>query len=137
MTSKSIIKLIKIFCITIIRLVVSAYFAFEFLLFWAPFMGKSFSREDWDYQKQTDSCVRGPMLRDLRKNYLTTGRKKEEIIKLLGKEEETLSDKRLTQNEDCIGYTLGMCSGIGMDFDSLYICFDSAEQLTRTFWLQH
>ena len=74
-------------------------------------------------------CYRGPMVFSLRHYYLKSGMDYSTVRKLLGKPD--------LEKDGCLHYTLGMCSGLGMDFDSLNISFDDERHLTKSFTEQH
>lgn len=74
------------------------------------------------------------MVRDLTRNYLipkTVSRV--EVDALLGQTERTVE----INGQSCLAYTLGMCSGLGIDYDSLYVCFDSNERIASVGHVQH
>lgn len=89
---------------------------------------------DWECVEKEASCPRGGMVRDLTQNHLileTTSR--EEAIALLGEHERTID----INGESCAAYSLGMCSGIGIDYDSLYVCYNAENKITATGHVQH
>jgi len=98
-----------------------------------PFMGKSFDgaawssalscRNDRDCVDKEMACLRGPMYRDLKKNYLFVGTPKAAVTRLIGEPTQTA-------NENCFDYELGYCSGLKIDTDYLRVCFDSSEKVT-------
>ncbi|MFC7519044.1 hypothetical protein ACFQUU_29000 [Herbaspirillum sp. GCM10030257] len=104
-----------------------------FLLHDLPFMGETFNKARWENALRCSSntqcmevemaCVRGPMYRDLKGNYLSDGTTKEDVLRLLG------SAKPDHQNPSCMVYELGMCSGFKMDYDYLHICFDMSDKI--------
>lgn len=73
-------------------------------------------------EKET-SCIRDPMYQNLKRNHLQVGKSEEEIMGLLGNG---------TVNRDtllCTDYDLGMCSGFGIDYDWLHICYDQRKKI--------
>ena len=38
--------------------------------------------------------------------------------------------------EKCLKWPLGMCSGLGMDYDSFVVCFDKSNMVERSFHYQ-
>lgn len=77
-------------------------------------------------------CVRGGMVSDLQRRYLLPGKSRDEVIALLGPGQPTpLPDRR------GIDYSLGMCSGFRVDFDSLIVAFDESDRLTGSWTVQH
>jgi hypothetical protein len=97
-----------------------------------PFMGKSFDgvvwssmlncKNDHDCLDKEMGCLRGPMYRDLEKNYLTVGVPKAAVTRLIG-------EPTLTTENNCVDYYLGYCSGVKIDTDYLRVCFDSNEKV--------
>jgi hypothetical protein len=109
-----------------------------------PFMGESFTQEKWaeagrcegltDFQcaAKENECPRGPMVRSLRRNYLTVGTSRAAVIDLLGPDDFTGVD-----GPECLSWSLGMCSGLGWDYDSLFVCFDEKDLLVDAGHVQH
>ena len=112
----------------------------------SPFRGEAFERarwelegscqglSDWKCVQKEASCPRGRMVRDLIRNYLY--RKlvsRDEVHALLGRTERTVE----INGKSCLAYTLGMCSGLGIDYDSLYVCFDSNDRISSVGHVQH
>ena len=97
-----------------------------------PFNDRTFDEEIWHaYHNSLDSGnPRGNMADDLRKNHLRRGMAKEQVIELLGEPESEKSSQLLE-------YNLGMWSGMGFDYDTLDIYFDSSGRLTETRIVQH
>lgn len=74
------------------------------------------------------------MVHDLTKNYLTPEHvSRDDVYALLGRAERTVE----INGQACITYTLGMCSGLGIDYDSLYVCFDSNDRISSSGHVQH
>lgn len=127
-----------------------AYGGFLFLaVFWAhrsPFVGEPFDPLQWQIagscqglsdgacaQKEA-SCPRGGMVGDIRRNHLIKGvTSRAQIIAQLGAQEYTLDIK----GQSCAAYSLGMCSGLGIDYDSLYVCFDAENRVSFSGQVQH
>ena len=112
----------------------------------SPFRGETFEQGKWELQgrcqglsdgkcaEKQASCPRGGMVRDLTRNYLileTVSR--DEVYALLGRTKQTVK----INEQSCIAYTLGMCSGLGIDYDSLYVCFDTNDRISSTGHIQH
>ena len=112
----------------------------------SPFRGESFEQtkwelegscqglSDWECVQKEASCPRGGMVRDLTRNYLipeTVSR--DQVYALLGQTERTVE----INGQSCIAYTLGMCSGLGIDYDSLYVCFDNNDRISSRGHVQH
>ncbi|PTE13645.1 hypothetical protein [Pseudogemmobacter blasticus] len=109
-----------------------------------PFMGETFTPEKWteagscegltDYQcvmKESD-CPRGPMVRSLLRRHLKAGTTLEAIVDLLGPAGHPEKDA-----SGCMNWSLGMCSGLGIDYDSLFVCFDETDHLIKAGHVQH
>lgn len=74
------------------------------------------------------------MVRDLTRNYLIPESvSRDDVYALLGRTELTVE----IYGQSCVAYTLGMCSGLGIDYDSLYVCFDSNDKISSTGHVQH
>jgi hypothetical protein len=59
--------------------------------------------------------------------HLARGRTtKQEVVEMLG-EGDARGDGRA-----CLTYSLGMCSGLGVDYDDLLVCFDDDNKFERT-----
>lgn len=89
---------------------------------------------DWGCAEKEASCPRGGMVHDLTTNHLvekTTTR--DQVIAMLGPSKYTLE----INGAACPAYSLGMCSGIGIDYDSLYVCFDDTDNISSTGHVQH
>lgn len=104
-----------------------------FVLHELPFMGQTFSKAKWEEAIQCSSkaecmekeisCIRGPMYLGLKRSHLRLGTSKETIIQLLGPATHSQGDP------SCTDYRLGMCSGFGMDYDWLRICYDQGNKV--------
>ncbi|RMC34397.1 hypothetical protein C9E81_14730 [Paracoccus alkanivorans] len=74
------------------------------------------------------------MVRDLLHNYLqpriTTY---EKVAQLLGAKEYDVD----ISGGNCPAYSLGMCSGLGLDYDSLYVCFGKDKKISKVGHIQH
>lgn len=89
---------------------------------------------DWECVEKESTCPRGSMVRDLTNNHLlpqTTRR--EEVIELLGRSTYNVQINGL----ECPAYSLGMCSGIRIDYDSLYVCFNKDGTVASAGHVQH
>jgi hypothetical protein len=116
------------------------------LFFWhvVPFMGETFTQEkwtaggscsgltDWQCVEKESSCPRGPMVRSLLRNHLLMGTERGAVIALLGEE-----DGDFHGQPGCLLWSLGMCSGMKIDHDSLFVCFDDAGRLVESGHVQH
>ncbi|MBN67214.1 MAG: hypothetical protein CMM94_06590 [Rickettsiales bacterium] len=132
-------QLLKMLCVLFVLFLVYAFYQFIH----APFTGAEFNRASWlanarsaeqwyEYRVETrDHCPRGAMYSDLEHNYLTVGKRKADIVTLLGE-----PDFIPNQKEYCIAYWLGFCSGFRIDLDSLNICFKEG-RMAEVYHAQH
>lgn len=116
----------------------------RFLLHELPFMGETFTSEKWaeagncqgltDYhcEMKNSECPRGPMVRSLLRDHLKTGTSREVVTGLLGPALRSEKDAA-----GCMDWSIGMCSGFGWDYDSLFVCFDAADHLVEAGHVQH
>ena len=101
-------------------------------LLW-PLSGEKLNKDAWQRtitDKESSTCYRGEMAKDIIKNHLSAGMKQQEIISLLGKPD---TDKGV----DEIRYILGMCSGLGFDYDALHIYFKKSGEFSHAKIYQH
>jgi hypothetical protein len=86
------------------------------------------SKSDWEQVEKDNQCIKGAMVKDLKNNYFIRGRTtKEEVLLLLGTEVE------IRKLGNCLIYSLGMCSGLRIDYDSLYICFNNKNKVKEVY----
>ena len=117
-----------------------------FVLHELPFRGERFEpvawREagscaglsDWECYEKEDDCPRGPMVRDLLRSHLEAGTKtRAQVVSVIGPSE---ADIRIN-GAICEGYRLGICSGFGWDYDSLYVCYGDDGTVSRAGHMQH
>ncbi|MGD9889152.1 MAG: hypothetical protein AB7S56_07815 [Halothiobacillaceae bacterium] len=127
----------------IIKVVAIAFAAFLFIsgvllgaFVWWSSVGV-FSTEKFNHSKwlapvsdaQDVTCYRGGMAIDIRHRLLVHEQTKQFVKSLLGKPD--------FESETEYRYILGMCSGIGMDYDDLHIYFDNQGKITGTEIIQH
>lgn len=116
-----------------IVIVVVALIGWEYWLYEGGiFRTSSFNETKWKSlnRKTSDStCYRGGMAHDIKTNILRTGLAKIEVENLLGKPDFSRGDVD--------EYFLGMCSGLRIDFDTLYLQFDSEGRLINVQIVQH
>lgn len=96
------------------------------------FRTSSFDAAQWralNRHPDDASCRRGGMAHDIQTNVLRKGLTKAEVIGLLGEPD--------SRKDDVHGYSLGMCSGLRIDFDTLDTHFDSDGSLTTIQIVQH
>ncbi|OBY25393.1 hypothetical protein [Leisingera sp. JC1] len=120
--------------------------ALTFYLHELPFRGQDFDPEKWASAGECGdgpewrcvdlalSCPRGPMVGDLLRNHLYTGRtERSEATGLLGE-----ADGRTTiHGNSCDRYNLGWCSGFKMDPASLFVCYAEDGRVTQSGHIQH
>ena len=98
------------------------------------FAGSCQDLSDWECVEKEASCPRGGMVKDLTQNYLVPEETtRDEVVSLLGEHERSID----IDGQACAAYSLGMCSGIGIDHDSLYVCFGDEDRITVTGHVQH
>lgn len=104
------------------------------------FSSEKFNKEKWIREANqtihtTSSCYRGGMVNDLIKRILKPGLNRESVEELLGKpgtERQLVGQKGITTE-----YTVGMCSGFQMDYDTLNIQYDENNQGKISYHMQH
>jgi hypothetical protein len=112
----------------------------------APFTGETFEPDrwraagscrdlsDWECEEKLSACPRGAMVGDLLSNHIMVRQStRDDVLGLLGAARYSVD----IDGHTCDGYRLGMCSGWGWDYDSLYICYDAAGVVGRSGHLQH
>ena len=79
----------------------------------------------------------------LQKLHLWRGRTtRVRVIEMLGddftpyRRSESQSGVATSGAPSCIQWTLGMCSGLGVDYDSFVVCFDNNEKVEKSFHYQ-
>lgn len=111
-----------------------------------PFRGEYFDQTAWNaagsckglngnacVMKEME-CRRGRMVHNLLQWHLQVGKaKRETVVALLGPEDRSVR----IRSEECEGYNLGMCSGLGFDYDSLYFCYAEDGTVTSAGHVQH
>ena len=118
----------------------------KFALHELPFKLKRFTSHDWreagSCAGMTDAqcvekerrCPRGAMVDDLIDKHLQPGQLSQiQVEQLLGTPDQTFR----REAQQCVGYFVGMCSGLRLDYDSLYVCFDVAGQVADAGHRQH
>jgi hypothetical protein len=96
------------------------------------FRTSNFDEVEWkSLSKNTDdsSCYRGGMAHDIKTNILRAGLTKTEVERLLGAPD--------SNSDDINAYSLGMCSGLRIDFDSLDVHFNPEGRLVKVQVVQH
>ena len=118
----------------------------RFVMHELPFRGQSFDPEkwsnagscaglsDWKCVEKEASCLRGPMVRDLLRVHLLIGETTyETATAILGVKEYDV----VLQEQTCDAFSLGMCSGLGIDYDALYVCSAEDGTISSTGHIQH
>ncbi len=96
------------------------------------FRTSNFNEVEWkSLSKTTDdsSCYRGGMAHDIKTNILRAGLTKTEVERLLGAPD--------FNRDDISEYSLGMCSGLRIDFDTLDVHFNPEGRLVKVQVVQH
>lgn len=117
-----------------------------FLLHEAPFMGQDFDPVAWaeggscvglsdgDCFDKQQTCPRGAMVRSLVREQLVVGTTtRAQVLSLLGPVEGLVKISGAT----CDDYGLGVCSGLGWDHDSLYVCYAGDGTVSLAGHVQH
>ncbi|MGZ8182450.1 MAG: hypothetical protein ACXWT1_10855 [Methylobacter sp.] len=110
--------------------------AYASWLYWL-FEGGVFSTSNFEpsvwYAKQTSetvmSCFRGGMANDLKNRVLQPGFSQSAVMQILG-EPDGMKPAEFE-------YILGMCSGFGIDYDSINIYFNGRGELIHVAIFQH
>jgi len=119
-----------------------------FIAYWArsPFGTAEFDRERWHAawdcadlgaaacEMQRATCTRGGMLDDLIALHLTPTQSRDSVQSLLGDVHFTTERPGLGT---CEHRLVGMCSGFRIDYDSLYICYNTQGFVTASGHVQH
>ncbi len=113
----------------------------KFILHELPFMGRAFSSNAWAEagscagltdlrcEEKWQRCERGAMFRSLVNSHLIVGKtSRTEALALLGDQ-----SRMIVNGGSCMRYTLGYCSGLGMDMDYAVLCFDVHDVLTAKY----
>jgi hypothetical protein len=104
-----------------------------------PFHGRALDRGIWDEALKDDSnhmsSPRCEMAKELQGRLVREKSTRAEVVALLGEPEDmSKADK---QRLHFLSYTLGMCSGFRVDYDSLDIHFDENDRVKRVCIVQH
>lgn len=75
------------------------------------------------------TCYRGGMARDIQRRVVTVGMKRHEVRAALGSPDSDQPGE--------FRYVLGMCSGLGMDFDDLHVLFNERGEVAHVAIRQH
>ena len=115
-----------------------------------PFSGKAFTADGWletwrcdgmsssECRLHRSECQRGAMTQSLIDNHLGTGARRSDIETLLGPPSffgQVVENGRLYG--ECAQYPLGYCSGLRIDLDTLYICYDPENLVQTAGHMQH
>lgn len=127
---------------------VQIVFNVAFYVFYvAPFRGQAFDAETWAAAAQCDGpfgpacgqeqplCTRGPMVRDLLRHHIIRSQSsRQEVVATIGPDEY---DVQLDDGRICSAYHLGICSGLGIDYDALYVCYGPDDVVASAGTIQH
>lgn len=119
---------IGLFVVTLVAL----FIAFFWWISSGVFSTSRFDASLWFAQqtRETDiTCYRGGMVNDIKDRLLRPKISVTEVEQLLGQPDMKFSGE--------YRYVLGMCSGLGWDYDDLHIYFDSQGKMTRAAIIQH
>ena len=118
----------------------------RFVLHELPFRGEQFDKEQWieagsceglsdgDCMTKQAHCPRGGMVRNLVNEYLMPeGTTRGTVAGLIGPAEYDVE----IEGRACDAYSLGMCSGLGWDYDSLYVCYGDDGKIVGAGHVQH
>lgn len=134
---RRILRVVVIACFSVIGLLVVLLPIAAWFLLEGRFTGQTFTPEAWaragscvrHAELSCGPCPRGPMLRSLTRNHLVVGKlQRSEAVALLG----TDFFERKCSGQSCIVYTLGACSGFGIDYDHLELCFGDSGLLASS-----
>jgi len=130
---KTVWKLILVLIMGVAVFCLVAFLFIVGILIHDPFSLSDFNQKKWFATVSTAkslSCYRGSMGNDIVENLMKAGMSHQDVVNLLGP-----PDREETPRES--EYVLGMCSGLGMDYDVLHIYFNQAGELTHSEILQH
>jgi hypothetical protein len=117
-----------------IFLIILALYSFSFwYMNTRVFASEKFEKEAWHTTTTNDedsTCYRGAMAKDIRDNLLSNTTTKEDVNILLGAPESNFTNSEYK-------YALGMCSGLGFDYDYLHIYFDEQGHFSHAKIIQH
>jgi hypothetical protein len=130
--SVSLVRIGK-FAIVLLLILITAYAIWSYWLFrGGVFSTSTFDPSAWQVQQTNDTdatCFRGSMANDIKNRVLKPGASRAAVKDLLGQPDNESSEK--------FEYNLGMCSGLGIDFDSLNIYFDERGVIVNAAIVQH
>jgi hypothetical protein len=131
--TKTVWKLILVLVMVLAAFCLVAFLFVVGIVMHDPFSFSDFNQKKWFAPVSTAeslSCYRGSMGNDIVENVLKAGMSHQDVVNLLGppEREETPRESE---------YVLGMCSGLGMDYDVLHIYFYQSGKLTHSEILQH
>lgn len=128
-------KLLTTLLIATGALIAIALAAFAAFVWWTShgvFASARFDRNLWLAQPADmaeTSCYRGGMANDIKSRLLSPGMSADAVVALLGQPDaEAAREYR---------YVLGMCSGLGFDYDDLHIYFDARGGYSHAAIIQH
>ena len=129
-------KFIK-WLIIVVGVVIAAILSLAAFVFWYSSSGvfgtDHFAKEAWNATIRDGddlTCYRGGMAKDIRDNILSNKMTKEDVVALLGKPDGNIFAQEYQ-------YVLGMCSGLGFDYDNLHVYFDEQDRFAHAEISQH
>ncbi|HER19703.1 MAG TPA: hypothetical protein ENO14_01505 [Chromatiales bacterium] len=131
-TIKRIMKIGAISIVAFLSLVAIFLGAFIWWSSVGVFSTQTFDSSRWHApisDERDVTCYRGGMANYIREHLLKVGESKQFVEKLLGKPDF------VTESE--YRYILGMCSGLGLDYDDLHVYFDGDGRITHAAIIQH
>jgi len=131
-TFKRIIKVIALAILAVLVILAALFGTFAWWSSVGVFSTSKFDPIKWSTpvpDKLDSTCYRGGMAIDIRDRLLKPGASKQFVDNLLGKPDHSEPHE--------YSYVVGMCSGLGWDYDILHIYFDKQEQLTHATIIQH
>lgn len=131
-TAKRIIKIVAVAIATLLLLAAVLLGAFIWWSSVGVFSTDKFDTVTWHApvsDAQDVSCYRGGMAIDIRDRLLKLGESKQFVENLLGRPDFAAEGE--------YRYILGMCSGLGWDYDDLHVYFDKQGRITHATIIQH
>lgn len=127
-----ILKILLLVTGAIVALALAMFAAFVWWTSHGVFTSARFDRDRWlarpDAVAET-SCYRGGMANDIKSRLLLPGMSADAVVALLGRPDaESAQEYR---------YVLGMCSGMGWDYDDLHVYFDARGGFSHAAIIQH
>lgn len=126
------LKIVGMIAIVIAGVIVAVFASFVWWSSTGVFSTSKFNSSAWfvPVTNNTEtSCYRGGMARDIKNRLLKQGMSSSEVERLLGRPD--------SKSENEYRYVLGMCSGLGWDYDDLHVYFDKQGRVESAAIIQH